>query len=139
MVDVMRILIMGSVDLTNDRLAEWLNELDEVAAVWVEADLPAAMRKTAVLRPDAILLDFEYYDHSNRGTIPRLAALAHRPAIIVLAHQPSPVVYRHCLELGAAYVFDKTRELDALCQTLLSLPRHSQRLEHDQRNLLQPC
>lgn len=134
----MRILIMGSIDLTNDGLAEWLTELEEVAAVWVEADLPAAMRKTAVLRPDAILLDFEYYDHSNRGTIPRLAALAHRPAVIVLAHRPSPVVHRRCLELGAAFVFDKTSELDTLCRTLISLPRGSQRLEHDQGNVREP-
>lgn len=120
---------MGSINLTNEGLAEWLTEMEEVAVVEVEADLHAAMRKTAALQPDAILIDFEYYDHSNQGAIPRFAALAHRPAVIVLAHRPSPVVHRRCLELGAAFVFDKTGELDALCQTLVTLPRSSRRLE----------
>jgi DNA-binding NarL/FixJ family response regulator len=65
---------------------------------------------------DLVIIDIFLKRGSGLGVL-RAASNLHKPvSLVVLSNYATPDMRRKCLELGAAHVFDKSNEIDALIQ-----------------------
>lgn len=117
----LRVLIVGPASKANAGLAEWLSEVDDIVVIGTETTTAKAVVTAETLKPDVVLLDFETDDLAFFNTIFLLGEVKPSPDIIVLAQKLTPLVRRHCEELGAIFVFEKTTNLEALSDTLVAL------------------
>lgn len=100
-----------------ERLIPMLDAMADVQVVGTaETELDAA-RWLAANSCDLVLIDLLLRQGSGFGVLKRLQAMQAGSAAalrIVITNQATPEVRRRCHELGAAAVFDKSRELDEL-------------------------
>lgn len=65
---------------------------------------------------DLVIVDIFLKSGSGLGVLRAASELTRRHTLVVLSNYATPDVRRKCLELGAARVFDKSNEIDALIQ-----------------------
>ncbi len=63
---------------------------------------------------DLVIVDIFLKSGSGLGVLRAASTLAHGHTLVVLSNYATADVRRKCLELGAARVFDKSNEIDAL-------------------------
>ena len=117
----LRVLIVGPASKANAGLAEWLSEVNGVVVIGTETMTDQALVTAETLKPDVVLLDFETNGLAFFNSIFLFGEVKPSPDIIVLAQKPTPLVRRHCEELGATFVFEKTANLEVLSDTLAAL------------------
>ena len=99
-----------------DRLVPMLDALADVQVVGTAETEADAARWLSANRCDLVLIDLLLRQGSGFGVLKRLQAGqdAGNGLRVVLTNQATPEARRRCEELGAAAVFDKSRELDEL-------------------------
>ena len=111
--------------LIREQLVATLEELAPVQVVGWAADEAAALQGLAAAGDAVALVIADLFLASGSG-LSLLRAAAHGPGSphwVVLSNYASPEMRRHCLALGAARVFDKSTEVEALlayCRELAS-------------------
>jgi len=65
---------------------------------------------------DLVIVDIFLKAGSGLGVLRAASTLAQQNTLVVLSNYATPDVRRRCLELGAARVFDKSNEIDALIE-----------------------
>lgn len=77
---------------------------------------------------DLVIVDIFLKTGSGLGVLRAAGALAQQHTLVVLSNYATQDVRRKCVELGAARVFDKSNEIDALiqyCEELAAEPDRS--------------
>lgn len=99
-----------------DRLVPMLDALADVQVIGTAETEADAARWLAANRCDLVLIDLLLRQGSGFGVLKRLQSGqdAGNGLRVVLTNQATPEARRRCEELGAAAVFDKSRELDEL-------------------------
>ena len=87
-------------------------ENEHAAVTWLEAN-PLAC--------DLVLVDIFLSGGSGLGVLRAAAGLNKSPSFVVLTNFATPDMCLTCLELGAARVFDKSNEVDALMRYCVRL------------------
>jgi DNA-binding NarL/FixJ family response regulator len=111
--------------LIREQLVATLEELAPVQVVGWAADETAARQGLAAAGSTVGLVIVDLFLASGSG-LSLLRAAVHGPGSarwVVLSNYASPEMRRHCLALGAARVFDKSTEVEALlayCRELAS-------------------
>lgn len=99
-----------------ENLIAALEELAPVKVVGTAEDEPAAVKWLATGSDacDLVIIDIFLKRGSGLGVL-RTASEMRKPMnLVVLSNYATPDMRRKCLELGAARVFDKSNEIDAL-------------------------
>jgi DNA-binding NarL/FixJ family response regulator len=65
---------------------------------------------------DIIITDIFLKDGSGLGVLRAASRLEPRINMVVVSNYATPDMRRKCIELGAAQVFDKSREIDGLIE-----------------------
>ena len=73
---------------------------------------------------DVAIIDIFLSSGSGLGVLKHMATYDAPPERVVLTNYPTDDIRRHCAELGAAAIFDKSTELDELIAWLESRIRH---------------
>ena len=99
-----------------ERLVPMLDALADVQVLGTAETEADAVRWLAAHDCDVVLIDLLLRQGSGFGVLKRLQAMpqAQRWLRVVITNQATPEARRRCEELGAAAVFDKSRELDEL-------------------------
>ena len=101
-----------------ESLIATLEELAPIVVVGTADDELTAVRWLS--RPgqhaDLVIVDIFLKAGSGLGVLRAASTLAQQNTLVVLSNYATPDVRRRCLELGAARVFDKSNEIDALIE-----------------------
>jgi DNA-binding NarL/FixJ family response regulator len=117
-VHALKTYLVEDSQLIRDNLIATLEELVPVAVVGTAEDEWTAVQWLA--RPsneaDLVIVDVFLKGGSGLGVLRAVDGLQPRRHMVVLSNYATPDMRRKCLELGAAEVFDKSNEIDALIQ-----------------------
>ena len=116
----LRVLLVEDLVRVQNLLRELIDEPGrfEVAGL-VETEADAILRYNE-LQPDAVVIDLNLRSGTGLGVIMALRRLNHavRPLLIVLTNHALPVLETACLNAGADYFLDKSRDFHKV-RTLL--------------------
>jgi CheY-like chemotaxis protein len=112
----LRVLVVEDLPRVQGLLRELIEEPGrfEIAAMAeTEAD---AIRQFEALRPDAMVVDLNLRQGTGLGVIMavRREQRSHRPLLLVLTNHALPVLEAACLNAGADYFLDKSRDFHKL-------------------------
>lgn len=103
------------------RLTGMLGGIEGVAVVG-EAETPdEALEGILRTRPDSVLLDLHLIGGSGLEVLRRAQPQTPGTVFIVLTNHADPQYRRACMEAGAAYFFDKTRDLEKVRDVIAGL------------------
>jgi DNA-binding NarL/FixJ family response regulator len=98
-----------------------LREIERVELVGGAADGNSALWLARTLGPDVVLLDLNLPGPSGIEVLWRLKMLAPAPCVIVLTNHATDDYRRACLDRGADYFFDKSKEFEKMLDQLRRL------------------
>lgn len=113
----MKALLIEDSAVIRDRLIPMLETLADVRVIATAETEHEATRWLASHPCDVVLIDLLLRQGSGFGVLKGLqaGADADRSALrVVITNQATPEARKRCSELGAAAIFDKSRELDEL-------------------------
>jgi DNA-binding response OmpR family regulator len=117
----MKVLLLDDAVPIRERLAAMMGTVQgvEVSAGGCGGwDAEARIRG---LHPDVVVLDVHAQQSMGLDLIRKLKSGGIRPVVIALSSSPSFLYRVKCHEAGAAYYFDKVRELDRLVEAITEL------------------
>src|SRR5258706_4827150 len=112
-----RVLIVDDSKDIRDRLVKLCELVPNVEVIGQAADGCEGLQAIRELEPDLVTLDLGMPKMGGIEVLQVLKAKENKSQIIVLSSFTEPV-YQKCFELGAAYVLDKTKDIDRLLKIL---------------------
>jgi DNA-binding NarL/FixJ family response regulator len=114
--DTLKTFIVEDSVLILENLVAALEELSPVAVVGSADDESGAVSwlNAHAADCDLLIIDVFLKSGSGLGVLRAAAAMAGHVNAVVLTNYATPDMRRKCLGLGAAKVFDKSNEIDAL-------------------------
>jgi DNA-binding NarL/FixJ family response regulator len=125
----LRVFLVEDSQVILERLTESISALANVEVVGhadTEDDAITMVQRTQC---DALLLDLQLRDGHGLNVLQALRSPSARPrlTIIVLTNFASVQYRRRCMDLGADYFFDKSRQYDRVCDVLEELALRRER------------
>src|SRR5260221_14554157 len=117
----MKVLVVDDAATIRQRLALLLKELDSLELVGTAADGNSALWLARTLSPDVVLLDLSLPGPSGIEVLWRMKNFAAPPVVVVLTNHATDDYRRACLDRGADFFFDKSKEFDRMVDLLRTL------------------
>ena len=115
------IFIVDDSQALRDRLVSMLSEVEGIEVVGQAGNAAEAISGIRRLRPRAVVLDIQMPGGSGIEVLRTIKREA-PPTIVVMLTNHTLAQYREkCMELGADYFLDKTRDLDKLTEIFQDL------------------
>lgn len=116
----MKAFLVEDSAVIRERLVPMLDVLADVQVIGIAETEADAARWLVANSCELVLIDLLLRQGSGFGVLKRLQADGEStgPLRVVITNQATPEARRRCTELGAAAVFDKSRELDELFEFL---------------------
>ena len=113
-----KIYLVEDSPVIRESLIATLEELAPVQVVGTAADESTAVTWLAVpgQAVDLVIVDLFLKGGSGLGVLRAAQTMSRRHVMVVLSNYVTPDMRRQCLAMGAARVFDKSHDLDALIQ-----------------------
>lgn len=101
-----------------ENLMSALEEMTPVKVVGVAADEKSALTQIALHAQecDLVIVDIFLKSGTGLGVLHGITQTSFHGECIVLTNYATPEMKKRCLELGAARIFDKSKELDDLIE-----------------------
>ena len=129
------VLLVEDHELVRDSVSLALTLAGFRTAVATDLTLEAVVELARTERPDVVLLDYFLDDDADsRPMIEPLAGLGSQ--VLVLTGADDPEVWGSCLRAGAAGVFDKSRPLDELIDTVRAMQQGQPAMDPGERDRL---
>ena len=118
--EALRVLIVEDLPRVQALLRELIDEPGRFAVAGMAETEADALRQYAQLQPDAVVIDLNLRSGTGLGVITALRKDRPpvRPLLIVLTNHALPVLEAACLNAGADYFLDKSRDFHKV-RTLL--------------------
>lgn len=115
------IFIVDDSQALRDRLVSMLSEVEGIEVVGQAGNAAEAISGIRRLRPRAVVLDIQMPGGSGIEVLRTIKREA-PPTVVVMLTNHTLAQYREkCMELGADYFLDKTRDLDKLMEIFQDL------------------
>jgi len=116
----LRVLVVEDLPRVQALLRELINESSRLEVTAIAETEAQAVEQYMSLRPDAVVIDLNLRQGTGLGVIMavRRDAQGARPLLIVLTNHALPVLEAACLNAGADYFLDKSRDFHKV-RTLL--------------------
>ncbi|MBP7691059.1 MAG: response regulator transcription factor [Anaerolineales bacterium] len=121
----LRVLIADDSRAVRQSLARWLESVGTLEIIGQTSDGASTLDAIRAERPDVVILDLRMPKGNGLDVLEALRHAAHRPQVIVLTNFAFPQYRQLCLDAGATYFIDKSKEFDQLPQVLEQLSRAS--------------
>jgi DNA-binding NarL/FixJ family response regulator len=121
----MRIFISDDSAVVRERLATMLAELSEIEIVGQAKDAFEVIEGINNSRPDVTILDIRMRGVSGIELLHKIKRSIPMPKVIVLTDYPYPQYRQKCIEAGADYFLDKSRDFEQIKDILEQLREHS--------------
>jgi DNA-binding NarL/FixJ family response regulator len=103
-----------------DLIASHVDLKDQgIEVIGQTGDVSEAVRDIPQLNPDVVILDISMSGGSGIDVLERIRKVnKSSPVIIMLTNYPFPQYRKRCMELGADYFFDKSKEFQKIAEVL---------------------
>lgn len=97
----------------------------EVPSVTVDEarDADEALRALAALAPVLVVLDIHMPGKTGFSILPLIKAAPSPPLVIVMTNYPTEHLRRKCLDVGADFFFDKSKQFERVIEVVVALAR----------------
>lgn len=121
----MTFFIADDSEAVRERLIDLLSEVDGAEVVGQAASACDAVEGVRRLKPHVVILDIQMPGGSGIDVLKEIKQESLPPVVLMLTNLASPQYRRKCLEWGADYFLDKSRDLECLLAIFRSLARRS--------------
>jgi DNA-binding NarL/FixJ family response regulator len=102
-----------------------LSDLDGIEIVGHAQAESEAKEKIRQLKPDAVILDIRLKEGSGMDVLRDIMKDNHSPVAIILTNYPYPQYRSKCMEMGADFFLDKSKEFEDIPGILKKLKQDS--------------
>lgn len=110
----MRILIVDDTDLIRNLIKNLLTPLPFPMCIVEAADISQALSILKRWQPDVVTLDLQLPGGSGLNVLRAINQAGLHSRVIVLTSVTDPRIWQACFEAGAAFVLDKSSDLEQL-------------------------
>jgi DNA-binding NarL/FixJ family response regulator len=121
----MMLFIADDSDEMRGRLVELLSEVEGAEVVGQAANAVEAVEAINCLKPHVVILDIWMPGGSGIDVLKKIKRGDGSPVVLMLTNHASPQYRKKCLEWGADFFLDKSRNLECLLLILKSLVQQS--------------
>lgn len=114
----MKVLIVDDSDAVRERLKMLISEVDAVEVIGEAENVQQAMGYIRQEIPDVVILDIRMPGGNGIDVLRGIEKKGRLPVIIMLTNYPSSQYNRKCMDAGADFFFDKTREFEKVVEVL---------------------
>lgn len=118
----MMIFIADDSDTLRERLTTMLLEIEGAKVVGQARNATEAVEGIRSLNPDVVILDIQMPGGSGIDVLKTIKRYARPPVVMMLTNHASAVYREKCMEWGADFFLDKSREIErltAICESLI--------------------
>jgi two-component system, NarL family, response regulator DevR len=115
------IFIVDDSKALRDRLVSMLSELEGIEVVGQAGNAAEAISGIRRLRPRVVVLDIQMPGGSGIEVLRTIKREAPPTVVLMLTNHTQAQYREKCMELGADYFLDKTRDLDKLAEIFQNL------------------
>jgi DNA-binding NarL/FixJ family response regulator len=116
-----QVLIVDDSALVRERLVEMLDDLADVHVAGQAASAAEAIAALPVLHPDFVILDVRMPDGDGLAVLQAAKHLDHAPIVAMFTNYPFPQIRQRCLDAGADFFWDKSRDFAEISAVLRQL------------------
>lgn len=117
----MRVFVVEDSAAIRERLRGLLASIPNVELVGEVDNEAEAVRSICTLLPDVVILDFSLASGNGLGVLRRIRMQPLSIRVIVLTNEVYPQYRKKCMDAGADYFLDKSRDIEALGNLLARL------------------
>jgi len=117
----MRVFVVEDSAVIRVRLREMLGNIPGIELAGEVDNEADAMQIIRTLQPDVVILDFTLTSGSGLGVLRRIRMQPLPIRVIVLTNDVYPQYRKKCMDAGADYFLDKSRDIAELGNLLLRL------------------
>jgi len=117
----MHVVIVDDSRLVRERLVELLEGIADVEVVGQATSVAEGIAAVTALHPDFVLVDLKMPDGDGTAVLVAAKHLAHPPVVAMLTNYPFPQFRKRCLEAGADFFWDKSRDFRRIPEALRRL------------------
>lgn len=121
----MKIFIVDDSAAIRERLRDMLERIPNVEFTGEADNEDEALQKISMVRPDVVTLDFSSAKGNSLSLMYRIKLQSLETRVIVLTNNVYPQYRKKCMEEGADYFMDKSRDIDELARILSELANES--------------
>lgn len=110
----MRVFVVENSAVIRERLRDMLNSIPDIKLVGEVDNETEAVRCICTLLPDVVILDFSLASGNGLGVLRRIRMQPISIRVIVLTNDAYPQYRKKCMDAGADYFLDKSRDIEAL-------------------------
>ncbi len=119
----MLIFIADDSDPLRERLTALLSEIEGAEVVGQARNAAQAIEGVRSLNPDLVILDIQMPGGNGIDVLKTIKQDASPPLVIMLTNHVYPQYRKKCMELGADFFLDKSRDLERLAAVCAGLVR----------------
>jgi DNA-binding NarL/FixJ family response regulator len=120
----MRVLIVDDSKIVRERVVELLSELqDGIDVVGQAGEVTEAIGAVHRLKPDAVILDIGMPGGSGVDVLQAIKQVGLSPVIMMLTNLAHPQYRKRCMDIGADFFYDKSKEFCKVPETFRRLLR----------------
>jgi|WetSurMetagenome_2_1015567.scaffolds.fasta_scaffold112892_2 DNA-binding NarL/FixJ family response regulator len=112
------VLLIDSSFFIRERIRMRLIKFRNIGTVYEATDNASAKQLVNLHQPDVIILETQNTSNDCSDIIKSIKKASIKAIAIVLTNFPSSTMKKHCLELGADYVLDKSSEFEKIGEIL---------------------
>ena len=121
----MKVFIVDDSAAIRERLRDMLERIPNVEFTGEADNENEALQKISRFRPDVVILDFSSAKGNSLSLMYRIKLQSLETRVIVLTNNVYPQYRKKCMEEGADYFMDKSRDIDELARLLSELANES--------------
>jgi DNA-binding NarL/FixJ family response regulator len=110
----MMIFIADDSDSVRERLTAILSEIEGAEVIGQARNAAEAIKGIRSLKPHVVVLDIQMPDGSGIDVLRTIKQDSQPPLVMMLTNHAYPQYRKRCMERGADFFLDKSRELERL-------------------------
>lgn len=118
-----RVVVVDDSKIIRERVAAMLAEIEDVEVVAEAADAWGGVEKVQQHGPDVVVLDIRMPGGSGLGVLEKIKSWKTSLVAIVLTNYSYSSYRSRCMELGADFFFDKSKEFEKVGDVVRDLLR----------------
>jgi len=121
----MKLFIVEDSAIIRGRIMAMVSMLDNIEIAGSSGETIESMNMIRILKPDTVILDIRLKGGSGIDLLQEIKDEFPEMQVIMLTNYPYAQYQRRCMELGADYFFDKSREFEKIIDVLSIPPSNS--------------
>ncbi len=113
------VLIVEDSPIVTERLMNIINDINDVKFTLQAFNYTEAVTLYKAVKPDVIILDINLPDKNGIEVLKTIRGLGGKEKILVLTNYANDFYKNECMEHGADYFLDKSRDFESIPQLLI--------------------